>query len=314
MIQIENLHKSFKSFEALGGINLDVKRGEIYGFIGQNGAGKSTTMNILTGLSKPTTGRCLVNGKDVSTVRHPSELGIGYLPEDPQFYSWLTARETLAYLGKDGQRAHQVGSDQQPEGLNQRIEEMLHWVGLEEAADRRVGGFSRGMRQRLGICAAMIHDPQLLILDEPSSALDPEGRSEVLRLIIEMKSMGKTVFFSTHILSDVERVCDTIGIIAGGTMRMQKPLRDILQHNLLPIYDIIVQQTDTRELAEKLAQLDGVIKTECAGDQVSVTVSDLEATNQAILQLLAGHQAIVYSMAQRRHNLEDIFIQEVQDK
>lgn len=305
MIRIENLHKSFKSFEALRGIDLEVKSGEIYGFIGQNGAGKSTTMNILAGLSRPSSGKCIVNGRDVVRVKHPSELHIGYLPEDPHFYPWLTAKETLVYL---------AGRNSGEPGKNSRISEMLGWVGLDTAADRRVGGYSRGMKQRLGICAAMVHDPQLLILDEPSSALDPEGRSEVLRLIMELKEMGKTVFFSTHILSDVERVSDTIGIIANGTMCLQKPLQDILTHNLLPIYDIVAYRTDVRKLSDSLSKVDGVIKTECSGDMISVTVSDLEMTVQALLRWLADENIVIRSFAQRRHNLEDVFIQEVNGK
>ena len=207
MITVKNLHKQFHAFHALKGIDLNVQKGEIYGFIGQNGAGKSTTMNILAGLSRPSAGECTVGGKNVTKARYPSDLDIGYLPEDPKFYPWMTAREMLAYLCNSG--GPRVAA-------RERVGEMLHWVGLADAAGRRVGGFSRGMRQRLGIAAAMIHNPALLILDEPSSALDPEGRSDVLRLMREVKQMGKTVFFSTHFLSDVERVCDTVVIIAWG--------------------------------------------------------------------------------------------------
>jgi ABC-2 type transport system ATP-binding protein len=305
MIRIENLHKSFGAFEALCGIDLEVKRGEIYGFIGQNGAGKSTTMNILAGLSRPSAGKCFVNGRDVSAVKHPSELHIGYLPEDPRFYPWLTAREILVYLAG----SHKVGRID-----NSRINEMLGWVGLDKAAGRRVGGFSRGMKQRLGICAAMVHDPQLLILDEPSSALDPEGRSEVLRLIVELKEMGKTIFFSTHILSDVERVSDTIGIIANGKMCLQKPLQDILRFNLQPVYDITLPASAAGQTAEKLRNVNGVIKTEFSGDLVSVTVADPDSSVSELLRLLSDEKIVIQTFVQRRHNLEDIFIQEVNGK
>ncbi len=164
---------------------MHVKTGEIYGFIDQNGAGKITTMNILASLSRPVQGECVVNGKDVARFTHPGDLCIGYLPEDPKFYQWMTARETLVFLS--GTRNTEC------------TQEIIHWIGLAQAHNRLVGGFSRGMKQRLGIGAALIRNPELFILDEPSSALDPEGRGEVLRLIKDLKNMGKTILFSTHI-------------------------------------------------------------------------------------------------------------------
>ena len=139
-------------------------------------------MNILAGLSRPTHGECIVNRRAIAEIKHPGDLHIGYLPEDPRFYPWMTAYETLQYLGGNVKR--------------ERIVEVLEWIGPEDAARRRVGGFSRGMKQRLGIGASLIRDPALLILDEPSSALDPEGRADVLSLIAEMKQMAKTVLFS----------------------------------------------------------------------------------------------------------------------
>lgn len=196
MITISGLTKKFGAFEALQGIDLHVNKGEIYGFLGQNGAGKTTTMNILAGLSRPTAGTCQVNGWDLAKVTHPGDLHIGYLPEEPSFYPWLTGRETLEYLGSRWSKGP----------VKERVEEMLNWVGLLAAAHRRVGGYSRGMRQRLGMAAALFYDAELILLDEPSSALDPEGRSDVLNLILDLKARGKTVFLSTHILSDAERV------------------------------------------------------------------------------------------------------------
>ncbi len=296
MIIVQDLHKSFGSFAALRGISLTVRRGEIYGFIGQNGAGKTTTMNILAGLSHPSSGSCRVNGRDVRSIRHPSELQIGYLPENPGFYAWMTAGETLTYLSGTGKAD---------------TTRLLAWVGLTDAARRKVGGFSRGMRQRLGIAAALVHDPDLLILDEPSSALDPEGRSDVLRLIRELKQRGKTVFFSTHILSDVERVCDTVGIIAGGTMRLEKPLIELQRQYIVPVFDLRLARPCPPDLAGNLKNHPLVLAIEENEDQLTVTVRDAAAGSVWLMEQLAAQNLPVVSLTQRTPTLEDIFIQEV---
>ena len=301
MITVRNLKKSFHSFEALKGIDLNVKNGEIYGFIGHNGAGKSTTMNILAGLSRPGGGTCMVNGRDVKKAAHPSELDIGYLPEDPRFYPWLTAKETLEYLGNSGKHAV----------TKRRVQEMLAWVGLTEAASRRVGGFSRGMKQRLGIASAMIHDPALLILDEPSSALDPEGRSDVLRLMRELKQMGKTVFFSTHILNDVERVCDTVGIIAAGKMLVEKPLSQIQRDHILPIYDVEPSTPLSAEAEKRLRTMAGVTDVKVNDGLVTVTAREADALSKQLMGFFAGENIPVRTLTLHKHTLEDIFLKEV---
>jgi ABC-2 type transport system ATP-binding protein len=284
MITVQNLHKKFKSFHALKGIDLHVKKGEIYGFIGQNGAGKSTTMNILAGLSRPNEGHCIVNGLDVTKIRHPSELHIGYLPEDPRFYPWMTARETLNYLGNSPQHR----TDQA------RIDEMLNWIGLENAA--------------------LIHDPELLILDEPSSALDPEGRSDVLRLIRDLKQMGKTVFFSSHILNDVERICDTVGMIAAGVMKMEKPLDVILKENILPIYDVTLQMPIDPATLDMLKQVAGVTDVTAHNDRLSIATADADSASTHLMRFFSEHDLALRSFSLRENDLENIFIQEVNGK
>ncbi len=298
MIEVKGLHKYFKSFHALKGIDLHVKKGEIYGFIGHNGAGKSTTINILAGLSRPSAGQCMVNGMDVRNTR-PGDLGIGYLPEEPKFYPWLTAYETLEYLGS--------GKDKR--ASRQQIDSMLEWAGLKDSASRRVGGFSRGMRQRLGIAAALIRDPELLLFDEPSSALDPEGRMEVLNLIKDLKGRGKTVFFSTHILDDVERVCDRVGILADGRLVLEKPLETLLSENISPVYDIELKEAD-ETLRAQLEGLGGVISVSAEGRTLSVAVKD-PYDSKALLSFFAQQSVPVTSLALRKNRLEDIFISEV---
>ena len=306
MIDIKDLHKKFGPVHALKGINLQVRKGEIYGFIGKNGAGKSTTMNIMAGLSKPLSGSCVVNGISVSKIRHPGELSIGYLPEAPSFYSWMTAKESLLYLDNPQKRQGRAAAG---------VQEMLSWVGLDDVADRKIGGFSRGMKQRLGLCQILMHNPQLLILDEPSSALDPEGRSDILRLIQELNQMGKTIIFSTHILSDVEKICHTVGMIAQGQMIMEKPLTDMLRHNVTPIFQLELAKPIQEEITRKLLSSEAVIDIkQHTSDQLEITVSEETEGSKAIITWAAAQQLAVHTMAIKKQNLEDLFIKEVNGK
>lgn len=301
MIEVENLKKSFKQFEALKGLNLSVKQGEIYGFIGKNGAGKSTTMNILAGLSKPTSGECLVGNVNVSNINQPSDLDLGYLPEDPRFYPWLSAYETLVYLGGDG--VHRIKPS--------RIREILEWGGLDNDKDRRVGTFSRGMKQRLGICSAILHDPSLLILDEPSSALDPQGRNDVLQLIKGLKDMGKTVLFSSHILNDVERVCDTIGIIASGKMVLEKSIKDLEQSHFQPIYDVVFEDRVTETTMSLIRSSARVLSTEIKAQTMVIKMEDGHESVRSLMQTIIDNDLQIVGFSRRKHTLEDIFIKEV---
>lgn len=299
MITVMGLEKAYKSFHILKGIDLHVREGEIYGFIGKNGAGKTTTMNILAGLSRPTQGECFVNGQDVTKIKHPGELKIGYLPEEPSFYPWMTAYEMLDYLSGGAGRA--------------RITDMLGWVGLSDAANRRVGGFSRGMKQRLGMSAALIRNPALMILDEPCSALDPEGRNDVLRLISEVKQMGKTVLFSTHILSDVERVCDSVGMIIEGKMAFQKPLEQLLRENAQPIFDITLLLPYRADIVSKLNLLEGITEIKWHGGSLSVRTEDTAEASKRLMHFFADNNIAVRTLSLRKNNLEDLFIQEACD-
>lgn len=299
MITVKGLTKEFDGFRALKGLNMHVKAGEVYGFIGPNGSGKTTTMNILAGLSHPTQGECTVNGLDVTKLTHPGDLNIGYLPEDPKFYPWMTAHETLGYLS---------GTQN-----NERTGEILKWTGLLDARSRRVGGFSRGMKQRLGIGAALIRNPQLLILDEPSSALDPEGRSEVLRLIKDLKGMGKTVLFSTHILDDVERVCDTVGMIDAGEMLFEKPLAQLQKENTQPIFDIAPVHSVEPNILDALERLAGVITLTKSENNFTIKVAN-NTTSVSVMRFLADHEIVIESFSQRNARLEDLFLQGVSVK
>ena len=211
----EGLTKTFRSnwpgkpaVTVVRDLNLTVNREEVFGFLGPNGSGKTTTMKMLLGLTQPTKGKVELLGRPASEVNIRQQ--IGFLPEAPYFYTYLTAEEVLLFYGRlAGLSGH---------GLDHRVEELLEMVGLMEARHRQLGKFSKGMLQRVGLAQALIHDPTLVILDEPMSGLDPIGRKEVRDLIMHLRKQGKTVFFSTHIIPDVEMLCDRVGIIAGGRL------------------------------------------------------------------------------------------------
>ena len=215
-IEIENLTKDYpfgflhlKKKRSLDGVTMRVESGEIFGFLGPNGAGKSTTIKLLIGLIFPTAGTARILGKPISDIGMHQH--IGYLPEQPYFYDYLTAAELLDYFA----RFHDLSESDRRE----RVDLMLKKVGLETARKIQLRKYSKGMQQRVGLAQAILHDPEVVILDEPMSGLDPVGRREVRDIILELKREGKTVLFSTHILPDAEMLCDRVGVIVGGKLR-----------------------------------------------------------------------------------------------
>jgi ABC-2 type transport system ATP-binding protein len=215
-IETENLTKEYpcgflhlKKKTSLEGLNMQVETGEVFGFIGPNGAGKSTTIKLLMGLIFPTAGNARILGKPASDVEMHRD--IGYLPEQPYFYDYLTAAEVLDYFA----RFHDLSAADRKD----RVQKMLKKVGLETAGKIQLRKYSKGMLQRVGLAQAILHHPKVVILDEPMSGLDPVGRREVRDIILELKRDGKTVMFSTHILSDAEMLCDRVGVIVGGKLR-----------------------------------------------------------------------------------------------
>src|SRR6266446_3920433 len=215
-IETQNLTKEYphgflhlKRKTSLENLTMQVEEGEVFGFLGPNGAGKSTTIKLLMGIIFPTAGSARILGKPVSDVSMHRD--IGYLPEQPYFYDYLTAAEVLDYFARfDGFSAAE---------RKERVQKMLQRVGLETAGKIQLRKFSKGMLQRVGLAQAILHDPKLVILDEPMSGLDPVGRREVRDIILDLKNAGKTILFSTHILSDAETLCDRVGVIAGGQLR-----------------------------------------------------------------------------------------------
>jgi ABC-2 type transport system ATP-binding protein len=285
----------------LDGLDLEVAPGTIFGFLGPNGAGKTTTLRILTGLARSTSGKAQVAGLDV--LKDPGKLSrrIGHLPEEPAFYGWMTPREFLDYLG----RLYGLSSS---ERLS-RTRELLALVRMEEVSRRRIAGFSRGMRQRLGVAAALIHHPAVLFLDEPASALDPAGRKEVLDLIGSLRGQC-TVLMSTHILADVERVCDVVGIIAKGRMLVQSGREALLERYAIPAFE--VEADDQAALAgwvEDLRRLPWVTSVAPSNGTFRITVRDVQSANQALLRLAVNSGIVLNRYEEVRPSLEDVFLQ-----
>jgi len=306
-IRTEDLRRTYGQVRALDGLSLTVERGTVFGFVGPNGAGKTTTLRILAGLARPTSGRAWVAGLDVVADRDALAWRIGYLPEEPAFYPWLTPREFLDHV------ARLFGLDSGER--TKRVAELLDLVGLTDVSRRRIGGFSRGMRQRLGIAQALVNRPEVLLLDEPASALDPAGRREVLGLVDELRGQC-TVFMSTHILADVERVCDRVAIVAQGRLVTCGGRDELLERYALPSFAVEVEPAMAGALAswaQGLNHLSWVTGVRVDGATARVDVADVAEAKRALLPsaVQAGLVLLRYELV--RPSLEDIFLRLVRD-
>lgn len=212
MIKIKNLSKSYGNSKIVDNLSLEIKKGTIFGFLGPNGAGKTTTIKILVGLNKPDKGKATIEDKDVFC--EINRQNIGFMPEDPYFYDHLNAKEFLLFMQK-------LFID-----ANVNIEEIIETVGLSGVGNKEISHFSKGMKQRLGLAQALVNDPEYIFLDEPLDGLDPIGRREFKQILLNLKKQGKTIFFNSHILSDVEEICDQIGIIHEGKLIYSGKVKD----------------------------------------------------------------------------------------
>ncbi len=302
-IRCQQLSKEYGSVQALKPLDLVVARGSIFGFLGRNGAGKTTTMRLLTGLAQPTTGRAWVAGVEATTADSAARRSFGYLPQEPSFYDWMTAGEYLDYV------ARLFGLD--GAARQQRIGEMIALVGLETAVQRKIGGFSGGMKQRLGIAQALIHQPPVLFLDEPTSALDPAGRYELLSLIEQLRGQV-TVFLSSHILGDIERVCDTVGIIHEGELLLVTGRDELLAQYATNVLVLQLDEEMTVPIEPFVTALQaqswvaGVSQDET---EWQVAVTDLAVGKQEILPLVVAHGLVLTRFEWKRPSLEEIFLQ-----
>lgn len=290
MVKIRELTKSYNNFPVLRGLNMDINSGDVYGFLGRNGCGKTTTMNIICNVIPK-------DGGDI-TLGEGTPITIGYLPESPMIFGYMTAREYLEYIG---------ACSDYPGDTAKRAGEVLEIVGLSAAADRRTKGFSRGMTQRLGMGAAIFRDPELLIFDEPTSALDPQGRVEVIEIINRLKSMGSTIVLSTHILSDVERVANRIGIMNGGILAEEGEINSVMRKYsgdaILLTVRGLTDEIKLELLKVKFARAE--FKNETA--QFRFGAENIEDAAKQLMKLLAEKEIVAEKFTIGTATLEEVF-------
>ncbi len=301
LIEVRGLRKEFRlglfmrRVLAVRGISFDVAEGSIFGFLGPNGAGKTTTIKMLTGLIRPSAGSASIFGHAIPSPRAMQK--VGFLPESPYVYPYLTPAEFVELCGRlSGLRGRAV---------KDRARQVLQAVGMLYAADRPVRRLSKGMLQRTGLAAALVADPELLILDEPMSGLDPVGRKEVRDLIVEERARGRTIFFSTHILSDVETLCDRVSILRGGEVVVSGVLDELLNRDVRQT-DVVLASA-TEELEKRLAAAGYASKR--IGEQLLVEAQGDERV-QGVLSAALELGAVVVEVVPRHETLEELFVRE----
>lgn len=302
-IEIKGLTKDYKlgfwrdrSRRALDNLDLNVGSGEVFGLLGHNGAGKTTTLKILFRLVFPTSGTARILGKEINEVAIHRR--VGYLPENPYFYDHLTPDELLSYSG----RLFGLAKDD----LRRRVNELIERVGLAESRNVAIRKFSKGMVQRVGIAQALVNDPDVVFLDEPMSGLDPLGRREVRDLVLQLREEKKTVFFSTHILSDAEVLCDRVAILSQGKLQGCGELREILRLGVSTTE--LVLENPTATVLEELRPL--AVSTIRTGDRVRFQITEEVNSYEALLLALRGKAKIV-SLNPVKMSLEDYFLRQV---
>jgi ABC-2 type transport system ATP-binding protein len=300
VLEISHVSKSYRTnlsrrkYWILRDLSLSVEPGEIFGFIGPNGAGKTTTIKLIMDLIRPDGGSIRIFGRSHAKVETKGR--IGFLPENPYFYDYLTAAEFLDFYGRLF-------------GLNRdvreaRTRELLSRVGLGNRGDRQLRKFSKGMLQRVGLAQALLNDPELVILDEPMSGLDPVGRREVRDLILSLKDAGKTVFFSTHILSDTELICDRVGILSKGDLKAVGKVSELLAHRIHS-YEVSFSGIP----AGSLPGIDSIISRE--GEGTLVRARD-EAAVRSLVEAILQRGGTLQAVIPQREKLEDLFLREIQ--
>ena len=304
VVRVEKVVKDFRPGfglrrkRVLHGVTFDVREGEIFGFVGPNGAGKTTTLKILMGLIGPSQGSASILGCNVAESEFRNQ--IGFLPENPYFYPFLTAREILDFYARlcgveSGRRAA-------------RVDELLEVVNLSHAADSRLRTFSKGMLQRVGVAQALVNDPKIVFFDEPMSGLDPIGRKEIRDVILSLRAAGKTVFMTTHILHDVEMICDRVAIIVKGAIRYQGAVEDFLPDSTVSTDVVLAQLPDA--MAVKLEERFPV-EMRGLGERVELTMPEKLVSEVLGAALESG--AEVVSVTPHRSSLEEVFLNAVQE-
>lgn len=302
VILIDGLMKLYRagwpgspSVMALAELSLSVQAGEIYGFLGPNGAGKTTTLKILIGLMRASSGKATVLGNPAGDVKTHRQ--IGFLPESPYFYDYLTAEEFLGFYGRLAGLNHAM--------LCQRITDMLQIVGLTEARTRQLRKFSKGMLQRIGLAQALIHDPELVILDEPMSGLDPIGRKQVRDVILSLRERGKTVFFSSHILPDVEMICDRVGIIRQGRLLAEGTVDELVHRDHTHSVEVVCEGLDEESLTGIRAVASRLIQQ---GRQCLIILPNPDSVGKVLAEV-ANRRGRLISVTPQKRSLEELFLE-----
>jgi ABC-2 type transport system ATP-binding protein len=309
-IDVHELTKTYrtpftrKKVEALRGVTFQVERGQIFGFVGPNGAGKTTTIRALMGLVRPTGGRATLLGHELPS--QAARFKIGFLPEAPYFYDYLDVGELCDLAGRLFGLPPRVRA--------QRADELIEKVGLGAARGQSLKKFSKGMLQRAGLAQALMNDPELIVLDEPMSGLDPIGRKEVRDLILELRDRGKTVFFSTHILSDVEAITDRVAIIARGQLQAHGTPAELVSRSVQGV-DVVVRLAPPADRADEAETADaalarGAVRVRRVGDELSMTLAADTDVDAWIARAHAAGAKVV-QIAPRHETLEDLFVRRV---
>lgn len=300
------LTRDFNGLRAVDALSLHVPRGEVYGFLGPNGAGKTTTLKMLAGLISPSSGWARVAGEEVRPGDTSLALRrrVGFLAEEPAFYPWMEAGEFLEFVGR------LFGLERT--AARARASELLEVVDLADRRRDRIRGFSRGMRQRLGIAHALMGDPEVLLLDEPASALDPIGRKEILDLIASLRGRA-TIVMSSHVLDDVQRVSTSVGILRRGRLLVEAPLGDLLRSFARPVFHVEVGAAERERVATVLRGESWLLDLVPEGGGLRVLVSDPERAQLRIPVLVAAERAHLVGLTMDTPSLEDVFLQLVSE-
>lgn len=298
MIYCKDLVKNYKSTVGVNRINIDIKESGCFGFLGRNGAGKTTTLRILAGLAKPTSGEVKVAGVDVVKEKERIASLIGYLPQHPAFFEYMTGKQWMDWVGE------LFGLSK--ERIAERTELLLKQCGIWEARDRQIGGYSGGMKQRLAIAQALINQPKVLLLDEPVSALDPIGRHEVLQMILQLKN-DMTIFMSSHILEDVEKVADHVTIIDKGEMIITSGIEELKNKYSTPIIIFEILETNN-DLISILHKQDWIESVHENFNEYKVTVKDIETAKRTLPKLITDSGMTLLKYQIETASLEDIYL------
>lgn len=302
VLRVNSLSKSFGEFNVIEDLNFSVEEHSIFGFIGKNGAGKTTTMKMILGFFKPTKGEIYVCGEKVTYGDTKTNRHIGYLPDVPEYYGYMKPKEYLKLCGEI--------TGMGKKDIKIKSEELLSLVGLE-GVNRKINGFSRGMKQRLGIAQALLNEPKLLICDEPTSALDPIGRKEILDILYKVKDKT-TIIFSTHILSDVERICNTIGLLDKGKIVIQGHLSEIKDNYRSDSILIELNNKDDRLiLEEKLKDIKNITKVLINEKKFQFYLNNIDETSKEIVKLIANNNISIAKYEVLEPSLENLFLEVV---